>query len=332
MNGIFSMDGPLYKICNVIYYFLAANFLWAVSIIPAFLVFIVFRLNSVLSVILVAVASMPVGAATTALYYVMRKVLKDESFGPFKDFWKSFKLNFKQATLVWFILFILYSILIFNILNVRAMGSISNILLPLQFAILLELVIITIYIFPMLSKYHSDTKNLFKTSFLLGNMHIPTTLLCVAILAGILYFLFKMPGLLIMLFIGIYIFCTSFFIEKVFLKHWPEEKEPEPEFTSSLFDEPTTDDTEAEVPVAATTEDEAINSESEPSTVPDAESNSESEQDSELDHLLPVDPNADSDPTPEAEDASVSEEADANHEQDSEEDKNLKGSSDTESK
>lgn len=45
-----------------------------------------------------------IGAATTSLYYVSAKVLRKDRGYVWSEFWHSFKLNFKPATLIWLIL------------------------------------------------------------------------------------------------------------------------------------------------------------------------------------------------------------------------------------
>ena len=44
-----------------------------------------------------------VGASMTALHYVVLKVVRDEECYIVKSFFKSFKENFKQATVIWLI-------------------------------------------------------------------------------------------------------------------------------------------------------------------------------------------------------------------------------------
>jgi uncharacterized membrane protein YesL len=166
----------------------------------------------------------------------MGKAIREESVSPFKDFWKSFKMNFKQATLVWLVLSLATGVVILNIRNINLLGTMGKYILPFQFVILFELIVVNIYIYPLLSRYYTNFKNLIKTAFLIGNMHLPTTILCAAIFAATFFMLYKIPGLFILIFIGFYIYCSSYFLLKVFAKHWPEEKTEEPEFTKSELD------------------------------------------------------------------------------------------------
>jgi uncharacterized membrane protein YesL len=190
---------------------MVTNFLWIIFSIPIF----------------------TIGASTTASYYVMGKLLRGESSGVIKDFWKSFKMNFKQSTIVWLILLLAYMLVYFNIRNIGMLGSMRKIILPCQYVILVELLIITIYAFPLISRYYSSVKGIFKTALILGNMHVPTTVICIILFVGTGYLFYTMTGLFILLFAGFFIYTSSYFLRQVFLRHWPEQQEDEPEFTTT---------------------------------------------------------------------------------------------------
>ena len=71
----------LNKICDMC----CLNVLWLVCCIPVF----------------------TIGASTTALYTVMLKMVKNEEGYIFRGFFKAFKENFKQSTIMWLILLVL---------------------------------------------------------------------------------------------------------------------------------------------------------------------------------------------------------------------------------
>mgnify|MGYP000763200386 FL=1 len=60
-----------------------------------------------------------IGASLTALNYVTLKLVRDEEGYVTKAFFKSFKQNFKQATIIWLILLLVIALLLgdFLILN-----------------------------------------------------------------------------------------------------------------------------------------------------------------------------------------------------------------------
>ncbi|HZK71388.1 MAG TPA: DUF624 domain-containing protein [Clostridia bacterium] len=202
MNTIFRMDGPLNRIGSIIYYLIVANILWVIFSLPLF----------------------TAGASTTALFYVIGKVLRDGDVSTIKDFWKSFKLNFKQSTFVWILMLAIYGIIYINITNINIFGSMSKFILPVQIAILIEIVVITIYIFPILSRYEMTTKNLIGTSLFLGNRHFVTTLICIIPIAAIVGLLFMMPELFILIPVSLCALYSSYFIQGIFKKYMPDEQ------------------------------------------------------------------------------------------------------------
>ena len=78
-SGIFNYDNPVWRFIGKFFDVLILNVLWTVVSIPIF----------------------TAGAATTAVYYVLLKLVRDEEGSTVKSFFKSFKENFKQATVIW---------------------------------------------------------------------------------------------------------------------------------------------------------------------------------------------------------------------------------------
>lgn len=202
MHGIFRIDGPLYKFGNILFYLIVSNFLWIIFSLPLF----------------------TIGASTTALFYVIGKAVRDEDLKIVKDYWKSFKQNFKQGTIIWMIIVVISLIVYSNIRNIKIFGNMSKFILPVQVAILVELGIVTIYIFPILSRYNMTILNAFKSSFFMGNRNIITTLLCIASFIIIAFLLSQFPGLFILMPVSLYAICSYALIYRLFLKYVPEEK------------------------------------------------------------------------------------------------------------
>ncbi|MFP4697337.1 MAG: YesL family protein [Eubacteriales bacterium] len=189
MSGLFRIDGPIYKFFNIAYYLLIVNFLWIIFSLPI----------------------ISIGASTTAMFYVLRKVLHDEESGEFRDFWKSFKMNFKQATIIWIGLLMIVGAIFFIIFNKDVFSEMSDFVFYIGIAICFQVFVISIYIFPLLSQFEIGTKDLIRTSFLIGNKHLLTTVICILILA-ILIFLFKFVGWVSF---GIYGLSAGYFIDRV---------------------------------------------------------------------------------------------------------------------
>lgn len=225
MKGLFSIDGPLYKICNLIFYSIVCNILCFLLAIPGILSLIFIGYDSIVGLLALAICSSPIGPGLTASFYMMRKLQKGEGTGPMKEFWKSLKLNFKQSALAWIILFAIGIIIYINIRSILVVGNPSKILLPIQFVFALELLFTSIYIFPIISKYENSLGLQLKLSWMLSNRHLPTTLACGLIAFVLILVLYYYPPVMFFIGIGIYVFSCNWLIERVLLKHWPEKKE-----------------------------------------------------------------------------------------------------------
>ncbi|NMA84389.1 MAG: DUF624 domain-containing protein [Epulopiscium sp.] len=202
-SGLFSMDGPIYKFGGLVFDLFILNLLWVIFSLPFF----------------------TIGASTTALFYAVGKRVREEDGYLFRDFWTSFKMNFKQGTIVWLILAVLYWILYTNIMNIRILGNLAPFMYPLQLVMLIELTIVMIYIFPLLSRFHMKIKDLFKTAFFMANRHFITTILCIAAFAGMVFLTIQVHGIFILFFVSGYAWWVSFMLQKVFKKYVLEGEE-----------------------------------------------------------------------------------------------------------
>ena len=130
-----------------------------------------------------------IGASTTALYYTSFKIAKDEGSYITTMFFRSFKQNFKQATIIWLIMLVAGvaivadAILLYR-LRATSTGTIAviwTLLLAALFACMIAYVIVLVYIFPLLSIASNTTANMFKNAFLIGTHYLFVTILVVFI-------------------------------------------------------------------------------------------------------------------------------------------------------
>ena len=78
MERLFGSDSILFKVLEKIADFVILNLLWAICCIPV----------------------VTIGASTTALYYVMLKMVRNEESHVAKMFFKAFKQNLKQGSIL----------------------------------------------------------------------------------------------------------------------------------------------------------------------------------------------------------------------------------------
>ena len=122
------------------------------------------------------VCSLPVitaGASTTALYYCTLKLQTDGVFRVFHDFFKSFKQNFKQSTLIWILMAAVAVFLYMEKESLVTMpGSMPQIFNYVILAVCIPLIAIALYIFPTVAAFENKTMTLITNAFYFAVKHI----------------------------------------------------------------------------------------------------------------------------------------------------------------
>ena len=124
------------------------------------------------------------GAALTALYYVLLKIVRMEEGNIVSQFFKGFKENFWKATLLWLVVGGFFAVFYIDImlLNQRAIdyGDVERIVLIIIAAIVL---MISSYIFPLQAQFENRVGGTIKNAFLLSIMNFPRSLELLALRA-----------------------------------------------------------------------------------------------------------------------------------------------------
>ncbi|MCI6005705.1 MAG: DUF624 domain-containing protein [Blautia sp.] len=127
--------------------------------------------------ILCSIPLVTIGPSLTALYHCMLRTVKDNNNGTIKTFFRAFKENFVQSLIVWLLIAAAGFVLITNMLFlIGNNGAASQILLYGSCAILVLLIIFTLYIFPVIAAFANTLRALSRNAFLLAFIHFPTTL------------------------------------------------------------------------------------------------------------------------------------------------------------
>jgi len=124
-----------------------------------------------------------VGAALTALHYESLKLVRGEEGYLFKDYFHSFKQNFKQATIIWLIMLALILIFVGDYYIVVNSGiSFPQGMNTTLIAIAIVLFWVSQYIFPVLSHFDNTVFKTIKNGAFMSLMAAPKSL-CMAIMA-----------------------------------------------------------------------------------------------------------------------------------------------------
>ena len=114
--------------------------------------------------VLFVLFSMPIvtaGAAFAALHHTMFKMLRSkDAINPFKQFWKGFTGNFKQATTAWLIALVLIVIGWFNVRICQQAGGFIGSIRYGVYALGIILFIALIYLFPTMAAFSDTLPNL----------------------------------------------------------------------------------------------------------------------------------------------------------------------------
>ncbi len=178
--GLFSLDGAFVKYMSLVADIIMLSALFTVMSIPI----------------------ITIGPSTTALYYVMTKRIYDKESYIFREFFSSFKQNFFQSFLTQLFLSVLIGILSFNVFMLLTgmlnfSSAVSMALGVIYLLLLIEFIIVSVYVFPIIARFRLGFFEAIKVSFFVGNKHMPTTISVGCILFLVTYFTIANPFLLI---------------------------------------------------------------------------------------------------------------------------------------
>ena len=173
------------------------------------------------------------GASITAMYYVTLKMVRNEEAYIVRSFFKSFKQNFKQATIINLIM-LLIGVVLYVDLNVsKAMqGGAGQIFQIIFMAFVLIYFILFLYVYPVLARFYNTIKNTIKNALFMAIRHFPYTVVMVIIAVCPLLLLlvksYQIQSTLFVLFLlmgfALIAYCNSYFLAKIFDNYMPKEE------------------------------------------------------------------------------------------------------------
>lgn len=175
-----------------------------------------------------------IGASVTAMNYVTLKMARNEESYIIRGFFKSFKENFKQSTIIWLIMLVGAVIWVLDFLIMRQTGGAGfmKFIIYVLYMILFIYSMVLTYIFPILAKFENSIKNTFKNAFLMAVRHLPWTILLliitfVPISITLIFPIVMVYGLLVWILVGFALtaFINSLIFRKVFDHYIPQEEE-----------------------------------------------------------------------------------------------------------
>lgn len=223
LSGIFNYDNPVWRFIGKFFDIMVLNILWFICSIPI----------------------VTIGASTTAVYYVTMKLVRDEDSGTVKSFFKSFKENFRQSTLIWLILLVVGFILGFDIYYFVEIytdpSRFRTAMVALFGGMTIIYAAISMYIFPLQARFHNPVKRTFINAFFMSIRHLLQTIGMIAIDVAVVFFCVTVPqiGVLLVLFgFPLLAYINSFILNSIFVKYMPkQEREKDNELRPLFADE-----------------------------------------------------------------------------------------------
>lgn len=158
------MDSPLMRFLTKIADLMVLNILFCVTSIPL----------------------ITIGASWTALYSVTLKMVRDEEGSVSRSYFRSFRQNFRQATLLWLGVLVVLALLVLDIrvLNGMAEGTAPGLLrVGVEILALLGIMVLQ-YLFPSLARFEASLADTLKNACMMVLAHLPKTALMTAAAVG----------------------------------------------------------------------------------------------------------------------------------------------------
>lgn len=205
MGALFNLDNPIWNFMSKVADLIILNLLAIVCSIPI----------------------ITIGASWTAMYFVtIRMVRKEESY-IIKDFFRSFKENFKQATIIWLLALIAIGIFVGDVVIYRIIPQQIPQVLMIAVLVLAYLVLgAIVFVFPLLSRFHNTVKGTVKNAFLVSLVNVPYTFVFVILLMVpflLSFFLIEMAPFVLLFGFSLPAYISSILWVRIFRKFEPEE-------------------------------------------------------------------------------------------------------------
>ena len=200
MGKWFGLDSPLIQVLNKVADLMWLNILTLICCIPIF----------------------TAGAALTSAHYVGLKMLRNEESYITREFFKAFKMNFKQSTLIWLLILLVTAILVADYYIMRNTETkISEVMQIIIMAISILFLFVVVWVFPVQSKFINTIPKTLKNAFALSIIQIPKTILMIILYVlpyVLLYFSLRVFPLVFVFGISAPVFASASLYNKMFKK------------------------------------------------------------------------------------------------------------------
>ena len=123
-----------------------------------------------------------IGAALTALYDVVFRMDTEREGRLISVYFRSFAANFRQSTPIWLLFLVFIAASCGNsVIFSNMTGAAGQVLSAVSLVILVNILLVLGYVFPLLSQFDNTTGNTLKNALLLSIANLPRTLIVAVI-------------------------------------------------------------------------------------------------------------------------------------------------------
>ncbi len=179
----------------------------------------------ILNVLFLFTVWIGIGPACTAMYYATVKNIRKSRGYVSKEYFHSFRSNFKQGIVMGIVQIVLV-VLLYGCymlsLSMDEKAVFAQIYYTGTVIMIIAFVFFSVFVYPILSRFTLSFVQWVKMTMLMSIRHLPTSLiLAVAFAAVALIIIFVAPQL-IFIAPAVYSLCSSFLIERIFKKYMPK--------------------------------------------------------------------------------------------------------------
>lgn len=173
-----------------------------------------------------------IGAASTALYTVCFRFGTEREQGIVKSFFRAFRDNFRQSTALWLILLLCGGTACWNTLFFYQIPGALHYVFLLFAALLVLVLLIAGYVFPLLSQFRNDNRSTIKNALILSIGYLPRSLVIavinvfpLALLVFDLYLFLQTGFIWVAVWFSATGYLNSILLKKVFAHYLSNEEE-----------------------------------------------------------------------------------------------------------
>ena len=180
--------------------------------------------DAVMISLLWLVCSLPVitmGAATTAVFQFTLHQVRDEEGYVWKSFFKAFRQNFRQATVLWLgglAVGVFLAADLYFCLRIPVPGTLRLALMAGIGCLGLVFLLTMMYVLPLIACFQVETKAAIRDSFVMAVGNLPVSLLILAVYGVFFVLACYRPGAAVFC-VGLAIFVSSYLFHFVFRRY-----------------------------------------------------------------------------------------------------------------